>query len=41
MIMCDRRHPPLNLVIDGPLIAKQCDGTVLVVGKRKDRQGTG
>lgn len=30
--------PPLNLVIDGLLIAKQCDGTVLVVESgRTDR----
>lgn len=27
--------PPLNLVIDGLLIAKQCDGTVLVVESGK------
>ena len=34
--------PPLNLVIDGLLIAKQCDGTVLVVESgRTDRAQTG
>lgn len=25
--------PPINLVIDGPMIAKQCDGTVLEIGR--------
>ncbi len=32
---------PLNLVIDGLLVAKQCDGTVLVVESGKNRPRSG